>query len=143
MFSHNDSMLEVAVRQIAITRDLDLTVYTGTFGTMTLMDVKGNQQPLYLTFDKNNNGVMPVPKYYWKLIHDAVSGTATAVLGINNPHLDRVLPADILCKDVCRQIPWITWKLTNISKGYMFCCTAEELHKAIPFAPNLIAPLFL
>lgn len=110
---------------------------------MTLTDAKGKQQPLYLTFDKNNNGVIPVPKYYWKLIHDPASGTATAVLGINNPHLDRIVPADILCPDVCNQIPWINWKLTDISKGYMFCCTAEELRKAIPFAPDVVASLFL
>lgn len=139
----NWNVLETTVRQIAITRDLDLTVYTGTFGIMTLTDAKGKQQPLYLTFDKNNNGVIPVPKYYWKLIHDPASETATAVLGINNPHLDRIVPADILCPDVCNRIPWINWKLTDISKGYMFCCTAEELRKAIPFAPDVVAPLFL
>ena len=135
------------MRHIATTRDLDLMIHTGTFGTMTLTDVNGNQQPLYLALDKNNNGVIPVPKYYWKLIHDPVAGTATAVIGINNPHLDRILPADIICPDVCHRIPWIDslkWKPTDISKGYMFCCTAEELHKAIPFAPNLsAAPLFL
>ncbi|KAI9550132.1 hypothetical protein GHT06_020089 [Daphnia sinensis] len=139
----NWNILETTVRQIAITRDLDLTVYTGTFGIMTLTDAKGKQQPLYLTFDKNNNGLIPVPKYYWKLIHHPDSGTATAVLGINNPHLDRVVPADILCPDVCNRIPWMNWKLNDISKGYMFCCTAEELRKAIPFAPDLVAPLFL
>ena len=108
---------------------------------MALVDSRGIRQPLYLAVDKNNNGLIPVPKYFWKLVYDPVSESATAVVGINNPHLDRVLPADILCPDVCGQIPWIKWKLTDISKGYTFCCTAEDLHKAIPYAPNFSVPL--
>lgn len=136
-------MLETAVRQIAITRDLDLKIYTGTFGIMSLLDVKGIKQPLYLASDKNNNSLIPVPMYYWKVIHEPISDTATAVIGINNPHLERITPQDIICPDVCNQIAWVKWKLTDIEKGYTFCCTAQDLHKVVPYAPNLTVPLFL
>ena len=121
---------------------MKLTIYTGTFGICTLADVNGVQQPIYLAFDENNNGLIPVPKYYWKLIHDPVSNTATAVLGINNPH-NNVVPEDVICPDVCAEVPWVTWTLTDVYKGYTFCCTAAELYKAINFAPNLDVPLFV
>lgn len=136
-------MLETAIRQIAMSRDIDLIVYTGTFGAMKLIDANGTERPLYLARDQNNNELLPVPMYFWKLIRDPMSGTATAVIGINNPHLDRVTPGHIICPNVCDRIPWIKWKLNDISKGYMFCCTAQELHKAVPFTPDLKAPLFL
>ena len=141
-----NSVLEAAVRQIAIARDIDLTIHTGTYGTMNLADVNGKQRPFYLAQDKNNNGVVPVPKYFWKLIHDPSSETATAVIGINNPHLERITSSDILCPDVCNQVSWIAtlrWKPHDFSKGYMFCCTAQSLHKAVSYAPDLDLPLFL
>lgn len=134
----NWKSLELATRSLASTRKLDLVTYTGTFGTMTLADVNGLQQPIYLAKDSNNNYVIPVPKYYWKVIHDPVSNTATAVVGINNPHLGMVTGADVLCDDVCSQITWAP--LSNrldITKGYTFCCTVQSLRNAIPHAPNL------
>lgn len=139
----NVSTLEAQVRSVAISRDVKLTIYTGTFDILTLADINGVQQPIYLAFDANNNGLIPVPKYYWKLIHDPVSNTATAVIGINNPHLTKVAPEDIICPDVCSQVPWLSIDFPNIYKGYTFCCTAAELHRAISFAPDLDVPLFV
>lgn len=98
--------LEIGVRDEAIARDVNLTIYTGTYSVLTLADVNGVQQPIYLAFDQNNNGLLPAPKYFWKLIHDPISNTATGVVGINNPHLKSVDPADIFCPDVCDQVPW-------------------------------------
>lgn len=127
---------------MAISRDVELRIYTGTFGVTTLADVNGVQQPIYLAFDENNNGLIPVPKYYWMLVHDTAADVATAVLGINNPH-NRVTPEDVLCPSVCDQVPWVDWSLTDVVKGYTFCCTAAELHKAIDYAPNLDVPLLV
>lgn len=113
---------------------------------MTLADINGVQQPIYLAFDANNNGLLPAPKYFWKLIHEPISNTATAVIGINSPYLDPVMPEDIICPDVCDQIPWVNdaiFQLTNIARGYTFCCTAAELHNAVSFAPNMEVPLFI
>lgn len=134
--------MENAVRNLAISRDVKLTIYTGTFDILELLDINGVRQKIFLEFDANNNGLIPVPKYYWKLIHDPVSNTATAVLGINNPH-DKVTSADVICPDVCSQVPWVTWTLTDVYKGYTFCCTAAELRKAINFAPDLDLPLLV
>lgn len=112
---------------------------------MTLADINNVQQPIYLAFDENNNGLIPAPKYYWKLIHDPISDTATAVIGINNPYLNPVKEEDIICPNVCDQVPWVNeaiLALTDITKGYTFCCTAADLHKAISYAPDINVPLF-
>ena len=130
------------MRTLAISRDAELTIYTGTFGVTTLADVNGVQQPIYLAFDENNNGLIPVPKYYWMLVHDTAANTATAVFGINNPH-NRVTAEDVLCPSVCDQIPWVDWSLTDVVKGYTFCCTAADLYKAVDYAPNLDVPLLI
>ena len=146
MLDVNARFLEIGVRDTALARQVDLTIYTGTFGVMTLADINGIQQEIYLAFDENNNGLLPAPKYYWKLIHEPISNTATAVIGINSPYLDPVMPEDVICPDVCDQIPWVNsaiFNLQNIAKGYTFCCTAAELHKAVSFAPNLDVPLFI
>lgn len=31
----------------------------------------------------------------------------------------------------------------NIDRGYTFCCTAANLHKAVDFAPDMDVPLFV
>jgi len=134
--------VENAARRYATTNRVDLKITTGTFGVTTLADINGVQQEIYLAFDENNNGYIPVPKYYWKVVHEPISDTATAFVGINNPY-NQVLPEDIICPDVCSQVPWVTWELTNVQKGYMFCCTTADLHKAIEFAPDMDVPLLL
>lgn len=134
----NWKSLEFGVRNLAISRGFDLVIYTGTHEILTLADINGIQKPIYLAKDSNNNNLLPAPKYFWKVVHDPVTNTATAVIGINNPHLTTITGADVFCADVCNQLTWMTW--TNrfeISKGYMFCCTVESLSNVVAHAPNL------
>ena len=91
---------------MAIQRDINLTVYTGTFGIVTLADINNVQQPIYLAFDNSTgNGLIPAPLYYWKVVHDPVANTATAIVGINNPWLNPVPPEAVFCPSVCSQVP--------------------------------------
>lgn len=134
----NWKALEAGSRNLAISRNIDLVVYTGTYEVLTLANVNGVQKPIYLAQDTNNNNVLPVPKYYWKVVHDPATNKATAFIGINNPHLSSVSGADVFCSDVCSQIGWMSWtNRFDIPKGYMFCCTAAALHNVVPHAPNL------
>lgn len=128
----NWKALESAVRNLAAERKSDYTIYTGTFGTMTLADVHGQQKPIYLA-----GQLIPVPKYFWKVIHDPKTKKATAVVGMNNPHITTVTGADIFCPDVCNQVPWIKFDRTKIASGYTFCCSVRSLHNVISYAPNL------
>lgn len=134
----NWKSLEFGVRNLAIDRNVNLKTFTGTYDILTLADVNGVQKPIYLAKDANSNNVLPAPKYYWKVVHDPVSNTATAIIGINNPHLATVTGADVFCNDVCNQLTWMSW--TNrfeIAKGYMFCCTVQSLRNVVAHAPNL------
>lgn len=133
----NWKALEMATRNLAIKRARNLNIYTGGFGILTLADVKNVQKPIYLAFDSKENGLIPVPKYYWKVVHDPLTKTATAFVGINNPHLTSILPSDILCEDICNKVSWVTWNRLNIPSGYMFCCTLSNLKNLISYAPDL------
>jgi len=129
--------LESAVRNLAASRVLTLTTYTGGFDVLKLPNSHGKDIPIYLTIDDKNNSLIPVPKYYWKVVHDPLSKTATAFVAFNNPHMNVVKAEDIFCEDVCDQLPWVTWKRRKIPSGYMFCCTVQALSDAIPYAPKL------
>ena len=135
----NWKSLEFGVRDLAIARGYNLITYTGTYDILTLADANGVQKPIYLAKDANNNNILPAPKYYWKVIHDPITNMATAVIGINNPHLATVTAADVFCTDVCDQIiTWQTWpNRFDITRGYMFCCSVQSLANVVPHAPNL------
>jgi len=97
------------------------------------------QQPIYLAKDANNNGLIPAPKYYWKVVHDTVNNKATVFIGINNPHIGAVVASDIFCTDVWSQISgWSNWNSRlEIPKGYMFACTVADFHSAVSYSPDL------
>ena len=31
---------------------------------------------------------LPVPRFYWRVLHDPVAGLGVAIVGVNNPHLE-------------------------------------------------------
>ena len=98
-----------------------------------LKDVDGKMVPIYLY----NKSQVPVPRYYWKILHDPVSESGVGVVGINNPHLDSVSDDMILCPPVTDH-PLLTMDdPDNIVDGFMFVCTVEDLAKAVPEVPDL------
>ena len=134
----NWKYLESSTRDIAAKRSLTLTTYTGGFEVLELADIDGDMQPIYLSNDSEGYAIIPVPKYYWKVVHDPIAKAATAFVGINNPHLAEVTAEDIFCKDVCGKLTeWIDERRFEIDSGYMFCCSLSDLKKVVPFAPNL------
>jgi len=133
----NWKALELATRNLAANRLRTLTTYTGGFDVLKLPNSKGEDTPIYLATDKENNSLIPVPKYYWKIVHDPLSDTAATFVTLNNPHMNIVKPTDIFCDDVCDQLPWVTWQRLKIPSGYTFCCTVQALTDTILYAPKL------
>lgn len=131
----------MAVRQEA-RGHCDLIVYTGTWGVLHLTDNNNESQPIYLAYDKENNGLLPVPKYFWKVVHNPVDNTAIALITINNPHMTLVKKEDIFCPDVCNQVLWIYWDVSNIRNGYTFCCAVRDFSRVVLYSPQLNVPLF-
>lgn len=56
-----------ALRRRVVSRGRKVTVYTGTHGVCTLADAFGVEHELYLHADENNNRIIPVPLYFYKV----------------------------------------------------------------------------
>lgn len=135
----NWERVEDGVRNFVGDRGLDLDVYTGTWGVMTLPDVEGVQQELYLAFDENGNGLIPVPKIYYRVIIDKASKLGLVVVGVNNIHAtqEQLEEEYILCEDVSDMIQWIGWEKRNTTRGYMYACEVTEFAERMGELPPL------
>lgn len=112
--------------------------YTGTFGIMTLPDVNNVQQQIFLHFDHNNNGQIPAPAIYYKVLLDNDTRRGIALIGLNNIFLTLAEARNyVFCNDISGQINWITWDRHNTTLGYMYACTVDELARVVGHLPNL------
>ncbi|XP_012230703.1 uncharacterized protein [Linepithema humile] len=126
--------LEVIVRIFATTKNLDLDVYTGVHGQMTMLDIHNEQQPVYLGVD----GAISVPKFYWKVIYDPLSRRGIAFIGLNDPFIDSVTSDVYLCTDVSERVAWL-WIIekNDIKAGILYACDVTDLRRAVPTVPEL------
>ncbi|XP_016843231.1 uncharacterized protein LOC107981594 [Nasonia vitripennis] len=136
--SGNWMIAEAAVRNLTSWRQLDLLVYAGVHGVTSLPDVEGVEQPLYLLVNATEKA-FPVPRFYWKIIHDPVGNRATAFVGLNEPYASEITEDMYLCPDVSQQegFSWIGWEPRNIEKGVSYVCSVAELRKSVPTIPAL------
>ena len=131
--ARNWAYLEEGVRELAISHSSDFVVYTGTSGTMQLEDVHGKMVDIHLYQDK-----LPVPMFYWKIIHDPIAGTGVAAVGVNNPHLKEITQELILCPPLSHHT--LLDSLTgaeDITHGYLYLCRVEDLAESVPEVPQL------
>ena len=68
-----------------------MKVYTGTYGQLEYLGT-----PIFLHTD-NGESFIPAPLYFWKVIHNAVKGEATAFVGLNDPHASGA--PTLMCKN--------------------------------------------
>lgn len=131
--------IEGNVRDYASNNNIDLIVYTGTYGVTTLPNAieEGEEEEdieLYLHYDKNDNGVVPVPNLFWKVIYEPIGKKGIALIAINNPHYENV-EEHVICENVCDEIDWLTWKSANIKLGYGYCCDVDDFRETIDYLP--------
>lgn len=81
---------------------------------------------------------LPVPKYFWKVVHDPSKDEAAAFLGLNDVHSEDVVT--YLCENRCQDLTWIHFEVEEEDHGHLTCCSAEDLKKLIPDAPDLRGP---
>ncbi|XP_014488252.1 PREDICTED: uncharacterized protein LOC106751719 [Dinoponera quadriceps] len=131
----NWKFLENSIRDVAKNRQLELDVYTGVYGQMTMADINSIQQPIYLYPERR---ILPVPKYFWKIVYDPLLKKGTAFVGLNDPFVESI--ADIkslyLCTDVTKQIKWLNWSPNNITAGFSYACSVNELRRKVSEIPN-------
>lgn len=137
----NWNTLEVDLRNHIHDAEYDTIIYTGTFGLTQLSNEMGRQVDLYLANDINNNPVLPVPEFFYKVVYEPSSKRGIAFVGINNPYYDASEAHQMFfCEDVCRNNPdfsWLTWQPDNPSAGYTFCCTVKDFRRTVQHLPPL------
>ncbi|KAF7408380.1 hypothetical protein HZH66_002917 [Vespula vulgaris] len=131
----NWERLENSVRNFATDRSLDLDVYTGVHGQMTLPNARGKQQDIYL-YANGTSRAVPVPKFYWKIIYDPQSKNGTAFVGLNDPFIKSITEDIYICSDISSTIEWLTWRPNDIKAGISYACTIDDLREAIPTIPK-------
>ncbi|XP_046975418.1 uncharacterized protein LOC124541547 [Vanessa cardui] len=131
--------LEDAVRRRAIRSETLLHVYTGTLGVTTLSDETSTDKDFYLDVDENNNGILPVPLYFFKVIYDPKEKTAAAFVSINSSYYNRTMTDKLtFCNDICEQnsnYSWLKWRSNDGT--HSFCCTYEEFVNKFDVLPKL------
>nr|ABI18972.1 putative non-specific nuclease [Palaemonidae sp. EAB-2006] len=130
----NWKYLEFAGRDLAVAHGTDLTVYDGGWGVLELDDINGNPVQIYLGLSEGKE-VVPAPALMYKILHEESTNRAAAVIGINNPHIT-VAPTPI-CTDICSSLTWIDFDITDLFRGFTYCCTVDDLRAAIPHVPDL------
>lgn len=133
----NWKLLEERVRYFVGVRNVDLVVYTGTHGVMTLPhETSGEPTPIYL-YNENDVQAIPVPKMYWKVLYDPYTRAGVAFVGLNNPY-NNDIKEEVLCTDICDKLTFsISWSRTNNEMGYGYCCEVKDLRAKIKNIPNI------
>lgn len=128
--------LESDVRNYASAKQLDLDIYTGVHGILTLPDVNNVEQPIYF-YTSGNDRAMPIALFFWKIMYDPISRKGTAFVGVNNPYITNLTDDYFICKDISSRISWLTWKPNDIVKGISYACAIDDLRKVVPTLPEL------
>uniref|UniRef100_A0AAG5DH18 DNA/RNA non-specific endonuclease domain-containing protein n=1 Tax=Anopheles atroparvus TaxID=41427 RepID=A0AAG5DH18_ANOAO len=123
--------VENAVRKVATQLNDTVLVYTGVYDILQLPGVSGKLVPITLA----DGGLVEVPKWLWKVVVHQPTGSAIALITMNNPFAAR---GDTLCEDICSRYGWQQKEFQEVRKGFTYCCTVREAQKAIKLMPKSI-----
>jgi len=131
----NWKALEMAVRDLGKKLGRDLQVVTGTHQVLQYPNKLHKITDIYLEED---DSFIPAPKYYWKVILDPKTDTGAAFIGLNDPHIET--KPEEMCRNRCDEMAsWVDWKVTDLDRGYMYCCSVEDAAKVIKSIPDVSA----
>lgn len=111
---------------------MEFTVYTGTYGILTLPDEHMVQREIYLISGRK----MVVPEYIWKIILSELTGEGIAFVTVNNPYM-KVLPVPF-CRNVCGNSNWALYEFDNITAGHTYCCSVSDFRRVVPYTPPML-----
>uniref|UniRef100_A0A182FVL6 DNA/RNA non-specific endonuclease domain-containing protein n=1 Tax=Anopheles albimanus TaxID=7167 RepID=A0A182FVL6_ANOAL len=129
----NWERVESSIRDFVGGRDLELTVYSGTYGVQKLADGNGDYQEVMLDFDPTEGRQrVPAPALYYKILHDERNNAGIAIIGVNNVHINGTELRDYLvCDDIGDKVEWIDWQRRNFTIGYCYACDVNQFNAAI------------
>lgn len=128
---------------------LEVEVYTGVHGVLSLRDRNNTFQELYLDFDANGRGLIPVPEFYWRVVLHRPTNRGIVFIGINNVFATEqdILTRHTHCTDVSHFVNWISWTnpgRTSILRGYSYACTVADFRRVVTnLPPNVTASALL
>lgn len=139
--SGNWKYIEKAIRKFVINNNFKVLIYTGVHGQMSLRDINGKKQPIFLSVDKNNS-YMRVPKFFWKIVYDPIYHLAFTIIGVNDPFSEQITNDMFLCEDISGRsiFDWLTkpWKnRMKISLGVSYVCDYKDIKNVVPSLPEL------
>jgi hypothetical protein len=142
----NWEAVESGVRNFIADRNIECEIYTGVHGILSLRDQNGVFRELFLDFDAQGRGLIPVPSLYYKVVIHRPTNRGIVFIGVNNPH---ATSADItnrhtICTDVSHNVNWITWTSpvgrTSILRGFSYMCTVADFRRVVTnLPPNVTA----
>ncbi|EDV97604.1 uncharacterized protein LOC6557876 [Drosophila grimshawi] len=137
----NWARVEDGLRSWVSKNRMDVNCYTGVYGVTTLPNTNGVETPLYLARDGNNNGLIPVPKLYFRVVIEPSTHRGIVFVGVNNPHLTeaQIKKDYVICNDVSDQVTYINWKTTDIKAGWSYACEVADFLKTVKTLPALTA----
>ncbi|EDW79150.1 uncharacterized protein Dwil_GK10387 [Drosophila willistoni] len=137
----NWARVEDGVRAWVSKNKMNVNCYTGVYGVTTLPNKDGVETPLYLAKDANNNGLIPVPKLYFRVVIEPSTHRGIVFVGVNNPHLteEQIKRDYVICTDVGDQVTYVNWKKDDIKTGYSYACEVADFLKTVKHLPALTA----
>lgn len=139
----NWESVESSVQRFVTRRNLNVDIYTGTWGTLRFADTQGVQRPLFLNVNQRTGAsTIPVPALYYKVVIAPSSRLGVVFVGVNNPH---AVARDLapggqyrLCNDVASRINWVNWDARNVSLGFSYACTVNDFVRAVGHLPSTV-----
>lgn len=121
---------------------------TGTLGQLSYEGEDGAPVKMYLARPDDDGqppssapSLIPVPEFFWKVVHDPAEDAAVVFVGLNDPYFaggdDPAASGAVLCPDVCDEARWFLFRRREAAKGYTYCCSYQDFAAAIEWAPPL------
>lgn len=130
----NWQRIEESIRKFVETSNVELDIYSGTFGTLLI-----NGREFYLTHNSRNQGVIPVPEFFFKVVLDRLSGNGVAIITVNHPFItDKTKNKYNLCKDISKNITWVERIKPVLTAGYYYACDVNDFVKVVKFLPQSV-----
>ncbi|XP_037033999.1 uncharacterized protein LOC119072810 [Bradysia coprophila] len=136
----NWESVESGMKQFIANQNLNVEVYTGVHGILSLRDQHNVFRPLFLDFDANGRGLIPVPEFYYRVVLHRPTNRGIVFIGINNPHATEqdIQTRHIHCTDVSHFVNWVPWSSpgrTSILRGYSYACSVADFRRVVTNLP--------
>lgn len=115
---------------------MNARIRSGVYGILEFNDITGTPKPITLSLD----GMLPVPKIFYKIVIPEGEEPLIVFVGVNNPHatLDEIEKNYTFCKTKIFQKQLkdefgirMRWS-NDIRMGFMYACRFDDFNQYVP-----------